>query len=224
MSNETKHSNTWIIMYGIFFIILLLTFCQLDKYIKLRHIKILAVAIRTNRIISTLFPKTVRDRVIEEAKEAEMQEANNEKMYQAPKQYLKTILDSGTLLDNRSLHNTNSEELTDKELHDIMYRTKPIADLFPETTILFADIAGFTAWSSVREPSQVFVLLETTYMTLDDLAKRRHVFKVETVGDCYVAATGLPDPRKDHAGKDNIILFCIFPPVNFWYMTSYLSK
>ena len=35
----------------------------------------------------------------------------------------------------------------------------------------------------------------------DAIAKRRRVFKVETVGDCYVAACGLPDPRKDHAGK-----------------------
>ena len=40
---------------------------------------------------------------------------------------------------------------------------RPIADLFPETTIMFADIAGFTAWSSVREPSQVFTLLEKIY-------------------------------------------------------------
>jgi class 3 adenylate cyclase len=31
------------------------------------------------------------------------------------------------------------------------------------------------------------------------IAKRRRVFKVETVGDCYVAATGLPDPLPDHA-------------------------
>jgi class 3 adenylate cyclase len=31
------------------------------------------------------------------------------------------------------------------------------------------------------------------------MAKRSRIFKVETVGDCYVAVAGLPDPRKDHA-------------------------
>ena len=77
--------------------------------------------------------------------------------------------------------------------------TKPIADLFPETTIMFADISGFTAWSSTREPSQVFTLLEAIYADFDAIAKRRHVFKVEVVGDCYVAVAGLPDPRPDHA-------------------------
>lgn len=58
--------------------------------------------------------------------------------------------------------------------------------MFPHTTVLFADISGFTAWSSVREPSQVFTLLETVYKAFDKIAKRRKVFKVETVGDCYV--------------------------------------
>ena len=33
----------------------------------------------------------------------------------------------------------------------------------------------------------------------DEIAKKRRVFKVETIGDCYVAVTGLPDPRRDHA-------------------------
>jgi class 3 adenylate cyclase len=73
------------------------------------------------------------------------------------------------------------------------------ADLFPETTIMFADIVGFTAWSSAREPNQVFLLLESIYHEFDVLAKRRRVFKVEVVGDCYVAVCGLPDPRKNHS-------------------------
>jgi class 3 adenylate cyclase len=64
---------------------------------------------------------------------------------------------------------------------------------------MFADIVGFTAWSSVREPTQVFTLLESIYRSYDVIARQRRVFKVETVGDCYVAVTGLPDVRKDHA-------------------------
>eukprot|EP00526_Cylindrotheca_closterium_P001661 CAMPEP_0113641374 /NCGR_PEP_ID=MMETSP0017_2-20120614/21721_1 /TAXON_ID=2856 /ORGANISM="Cylindrotheca closterium" /LENGTH=1133 /DNA_ID=CAMNT_0000552715 /DNA_START=78 /DNA_END=3479 /DNA_ORIENTATION=+ /assembly_acc=CAM_ASM_000147 len=74
----------------------------------------------------------------------------------------------------------------------------PLADLFPDTTVMFADIAGFTAWSSAREPSQVFILLETIYGAFDKLAYRYGVFKVETVGDCYVAVGGLPEPDKEH--------------------------
>jgi class 3 adenylate cyclase len=45
----------------------------------------------------------------------------------------------------------------------------------------------------------VFQLLETIYGALDEVAQRRRVFKVETVGDCYVAVAGMPDARKDHA-------------------------
>jgi class 3 adenylate cyclase len=75
----------------------------------------------------------------------------------------------------------------------------PIADLYPETTVFFADIAGFTAWSSIRQPTQVFHLLETLYGAFDKIAKAHGVFKVETIGDSYVAVVGLPTPRKNHA-------------------------
>ena len=37
------------------------------------------------------------------------------------------------------------------------FSSQPIADLFPNTTVLFADIADFTAWSSQREPPQVLL-------------------------------------------------------------------
>ncbi len=48
--------------------------------------------------------------------------------------------------------------------------------------VMFADLAGFTAWSSTREPAQVFMLLQTVYQNFDLIAKRRRVFKVETIG------------------------------------------
>lgn len=67
-----------------------------------------------------------------------------------------------------------------------VFTTKPIADLFPSTTVMFADIVGFTAWSSTREPSQVFTLLETVYNAFDKIAQRRQVFKVETIGKTTV--------------------------------------
>lgn len=70
-----------------------------------------------------------------------------------------------------------------------------IAELFPDTTVMFADISGFTAWSSVREPSHVFTLLETLYGAFDQNARKMGIFKVETIGDCYVAVTGLPEPQ-----------------------------
>jgi class 3 adenylate cyclase len=57
--------------------------------------------------------------------------------------------------------------------------TAPIADLFTECTVMFADIAGFTAWSSVRDPCQVFTLLEAVYGAFDAIAAKRGVFKVE---------------------------------------------
>ena len=59
---------------------------------------------------------------------------------------------------------------------------EPIADLFPEASVLFADISGFSAWASERQPSEVFTLLETFFTSFDSLARRLSIFKVETVG------------------------------------------
>lgn len=51
----------------------------------------------------------------------------------------------------------------------------------------------------MREPCQVFILLETLYAAFDAIAKRRRIFKIETIGDCYVAVAGVPEPMADHA-------------------------
>jgi hypothetical protein len=59
---------------------------------------------------------------------------------------------------------------------------RPIADLFSHTTVLFGDISGFTSWCSQRDPEQVFFLLESIYGVFDKNARKRGVFKVETIG------------------------------------------
>lgn len=133
------------------------------------------IAARSNAIIKSLFPSTVRDRVFEA-------DPSSQLFAVQPKARLDSFLRTG--------------ETDTSSNHD---KSRPIADLFPETTVLFCDIAGFTAWSSVREPSHVFTLLEAIYAEFDAVARKRGVFKVETIGDAYVAVTGLPEPRADHA-------------------------
>ena len=58
--------------------------------------------------------------------------------------------------DEESLSNDGDDE---HGVHS-MFKGLAIADLYPSATIIFADISRFTAWSSTREPTQVFQLLE----------------------------------------------------------------
>ena len=60
-----------------------------------------------------------------------------------------------------------------------------LPDLFLNTTIIFAQIEGFSAWSSVREPVQVFKFLESLFENFDVIAERHKVYKVETSGERY---------------------------------------
>jgi len=158
-----------------------LVFVGYDKLVAMRQQSVMKAAVQSTTIISSLFPSNIRDRLMENNTRTSITavDANMSSMLQPHKTRLRTFLNNG--------------EPSDSDYN------KPIADLFTDTTVLFADIAGFTAWSSVREPTQVFTLLETVYGAFDTIAARRNVFKVETIGDSYVAVTGLPDPRKDHA-------------------------
>ena len=151
------------------FVLVAVVFLIYDMLVQHRNEKIVVTAARSNAIVSSMFPDAIRDRLL------------HQNDVQSKQGHLKSYLMNGEGEGSGSMS------------------SKPLADLFLETTVLFADISGFTAWSSVRDPTQVFSLLESVYKAFDSIANRRRVFKVETVGDCYVAVVGLPDPRKDHA-------------------------
>jgi adenylate cyclase len=74
-----------------------------------------------------------------------------------------------------------------------------IADHFPEVSVLFADIVDFTVLSDGMSPKPLVSLLDDLFTQFDDLAGRHGVEKIKTIGDCYMAVCGLPDPRADHA-------------------------
>ena len=74
-----------------------------------------------------------------------------------------------------------------------------IAEYFPEVTVLFADIVGFTALSAVMNPIDLVELLNKIFSRFDLLCDRHGLEKIKTIGDAYMVVGGLPCPRADHA-------------------------
>lgn len=135
-----------------------------DCLVQRRQNQVITTAARANAIVESLFPAMVRDRVFQTNEPGSGAHSASPTpdwgpsggggagavSGDTPKKRLRSFLQ----VSRRSYRKV-------KEKVDPML--DPIADNFPETTIMFADIAGFTAWSSEREPSEVFQLLESVY-------------------------------------------------------------
>lgn len=72
-----------------------------------------------------------------------------------------------------------------------------LSDHFENVTILFADIAGFTKYSSTVKPSQVVTMLRLLFTEFDRQCLQHHIYKVYTIGDCYVAIGMLDCDNRD---------------------------
>ena len=74
-----------------------------------------------------------------------------------------------------------------------------IADRFPEVTILFADIVGFTVLSAQRSPEELIEFLNEIFSSFDFLTEKYGLEKIKTIGDAYMVVGGLPNPSTNHA-------------------------
>jgi class 3 adenylate cyclase len=74
-----------------------------------------------------------------------------------------------------------------------------IADRISEATILFSDLVDFTALAAKLAPEQMVELLGSLFSRFDAIAAQLGLEKIKTIGDGYMVAGGLPQPRADHA-------------------------
>jgi adenylate cyclase len=73
-----------------------------------------------------------------------------------------------------------------------------IADRFPDVSVLFADIVGFTELSERWPPERVVEMLNGLFTAFDELADSWGLEKIKTIGDAYMLAGGMHAGQPDH--------------------------
>lgn len=69
---------------------------------------------------------------------------------------------------------------------DNLENDQVITDRLKGVTLIFADIVGFTDWSSRKTPNEIVQMLSNLFTRFDNLCVEYDVYKVHTIGDCYV--------------------------------------
>ncbi|CAB9526252.1 Receptor-type guanylate cyclase gcy [Seminavis robusta] len=171
----------YMILVGSVFLLTAFVFIAFDFWVERRQKIVVEQAAVSGAIVNSLFPETVQDRLYEDEAKSKKEGTGAWKHQEGNVEGLEAL--------SEGQHSMNNQSRLGNQ----------IADLYPDATIMFADLKGFTSWSSSRSPSEVFCLLESLYNAFDAIALQRGVFKVETIGDCYLAVCGLPQPNPDHS-------------------------
>jgi len=70
---------------------------------------------------------------------------------------------------------------------------------YPNVTVLFSDLVGFTQMASSTTAAELVTLLNDLFTRFDKRSEALGLEKIKTIGDAYMAVGGLPIPRSDHA-------------------------
>ncbi len=70
---------------------------------------------------------------------------------------------------------------------------------FDNATVLMLDFVGFTQMSIAHEPVKLIAELNDIFTSFDRIVEQFGCERLKTIGDAYMAVSGLPEPNPDHA-------------------------
>lgn len=73
------------------------------------------------------------------------------------------------------------------------------AKYFDHVTVIFTDFVDFTKAGERLTPQQLVDELHTCFKAFDDIISKYHIEKIKTIGDAYLAVSGLPAADNNHA-------------------------
>ena len=83
------------------------------------------------------------------------------------------------------------------------------ARLFENVTVLFTDFVNFTKVSENLSPHELVKKLNHIFEAFDNIMDKHGLEKIKTIGDAYLAVSGLPTQRDDHAIPAILVAFDI---------------
>jgi len=156
---DTGRPETFALVMAAIFLVVATVFLIFVRYVQQRQDMVMATAMRTSAIVSSLFPANVRERIMKDAEEQGRLDIGSKKgggMFgrkmgstdgqgNRPDAKLEDFV--GGLAAGGAIGGGNASGvgILGEGGHDA-FKSKPIADLFPDATVLFADLVGFTAW------------------------------------------------------------------------------
>lgn len=114
---------------------------------------------------------------------------------------------SGAISERKKTNKLLLNILPQKIANTLKEQRGIIADQYHEVSVLFADITGFTDYSSQISAKELVTQLNEIFFSFDELAEYYGLEKIKTIGDAYMVVGGLPEPKANHI--DSIALMAL---------------